>query len=820
MALGQYRVIEIGSLPAAAYCARLLADFGAEVIKIEPSAGDALRREPPFLQAGAHQESAWFGYLNYNKKSVTLDCTAPADAVRLQQLLSGADVLIDGLNRHERSACGLNRDELQRQHPHLVIANVEWFGESGPYRDFAGTDAICRALAGLVKVVGPAEGPPLALPDYQSAVVGGLAAYIPVVAALISRLNGDEGRAFEVSVLEANVTAMELQVAQLPADGVERRLGINSYSASGGMGIFPCKQGWIGITTNTLQQWSALCELMGRPELGNDPQFLFGVNRGTNRQKLQPVFGAVLLQRTAAEWFEEALRLKLPFAIVPGMAELLQTEVLRQRGAIVPIQMGDRTAEAPGSPLHLTATRPLHGGRVPNAGEHTALVLEAGPRAAPPRGQRASSAGHTRSRPLEGLRIIDLSMGWAGPLTGRNMADLGADVIKVEACQYPDWWRGLDKDPDAIERVLYEKSERFNFLQRGKRGITLDLTSAEGVRLLKELVKTADALIENNSAGVLRKLGLEYPRLAEVNPSIVMMSMSAYGSSGPWSDLRAYGSTLEQGSGLPCMAGYDGGLPVQTHPAGGDPMGGWNGSAALLTALLHRKRTGQGQFIDLSLVESMLPLTAVWALAQSANGRIEPRQGNRHPLHVPHGVFRCINKDSGEDQWIMVAVTGDAMWPSLCGVIGRDDLARDAALATPAGRRRREAELEAAITQWTQTQDADAAMNALQAAGVAAGVVRGAGDLPHEPQLQARGFWQHIERAHVGTHRLPSAPFRENDEPYSVTRPAPTLGQYNVEVLQGILGLSESDLNELTRKNVIGTLPILPEKRKVKAQSR
>lgn len=815
MTLGQYRIIEIGSLPAAAYCARLLADFGAEVIKVEPPGGDPLRREPPFIDTDGNRESAYFAYLNYNKKSIVLYCTDTAGTAQLQQLLAGADVLIDGLARHERLACGLDRHALRRQYPHLVIADIEWFGETGPYRDFVGTDAICRALAGLVKVVGPAEGPPLALPDYQSVVVGGLAAYIPIMAALISRLNGDEGREFEISVFEANVTAMELQVAQLPPDGVERRLGINSFSASGGMGIFPCRQGWIGITTNTPQQWSALCGLMGRPELGNDPQYLFGLERGTNRQKLQPAFGAVLMQRTAAEWFEEALKLKLPFAIVPSMAELLQTEVLRQRGAIVPIGIGERTAEAPGSPLHLVSTPPLHGGRVPAAGEHAAQVLKASPRATPSRGQRASPG----RRPLEGLRIIDLSMGWAGPLAGRNMADLGADVIKVEACQYPDWWRGLDKDPDAIERVLYEKSERFNFLQRGKRGITLDLTSAEGVRLLKELVKTADALIENNSAGVLRKLGLEYPRLAEVNPSIIMMSMSAYGSSGPWSDLRAYGSTLEQGSGLPGMAGHEGTVPVQTHPAGGDPMGGWNGSAALLTALLHRKRTGQGQFIDLSLVESMLPLTAVWALAQSANGRIEPRQGNRHPLHVPHGVFRCTDRD-GEDQWIMVAVTDDASWPALCRVIGRDDLARDAELATAAGRRRREAELESAIAQWAQSQNPDAAMNALQTAGVAAGVVRGAGDLPNEPQLKARGFWQHVERAHVGMHRQPSAPFRENGRPYAVTRPSPTLGQYNAEVLQGVLGLTEDELKRLASQHVIGTLPILPEKRKVKAQSR
>jgi len=402
-------------------------------------------------------------------------------------------------------------------------------------------------------------------------------------------------------------------------------------------------------------------------------------------------------------------------------------------------------------------------------------------------------------------------MGWAGPLAGRNLADLGADVIKVEACQYPDWWRGIEKDPNAIEKVLYEKSVRFNLMQRGKRGITLDLTSAEGVRLLKELVRTADALLENNSAGVLRKLGLEYERLVEVNPSIVMMSMSAFGSSGPWSELRAYGSTLEQASGLPSLSGVDGGLPVQTHPAGGDPIGGLNGCSALLTALLHRKRTGEGQFIDLSLVECMMPLTAVRALEQSANGKVEPRRGNRHLLYSPQGVFRC----AGEDQWVLVSITDDAMWQSLCKLIGREDLALDAQLATAAGRRLREAELEAAIEQWTRSQPAVQAMTRLQEAGVAAGIAQAPGDLLKDPQLQARQFWQEIDRPFVGLHYQPSVPYREKGKPYPILRAAPTLGQYNEEVLKGVLGLSDADLEKLAADKVIGTQPILPERRKV-----
>ena len=746
--------------------------------------------------------------MNYNKKSIVLDCSSKDGLEKLQRLLAGADVLIDGLEPAERAAHGLDREYLRQQYPQLVVADVAWFGESGPYSDFRGTDAISRALGGLVKLIGPAEGPPLALPDYQAAIVGGLAAYIPVVASLISRLNGDAGRAFEISIFEAQVNAAELQLSYFTPDTVERRLGINTFSASGGLGIFPCKQGFLGVTSNTSAQWRDLCALMGMPELGTDPEFLFGLDRGSKRQKLQAVFAPIFMQRTAAEWFDEALKLKLPLAIVPSMAELLQTKVFRERGAIVPIQVAKRTVETPGSPFHLVRTPPASGGKVPELGEHTAAILQNIRRTPLKPGHRSSNS----RRPLEGIRIIDLSMGWAGPLAARNLADLGADVIKVEACQYPDWWRGIEKAPNAIKDVLYEKSVRFNLMQRGKRGITLDLTSREGVRLLKELIKTSDALLENNSAGVLRKLGLEYERLVEVNPSIVMMSMSAFGSTGAWSELRAYGSTLEQASGLPGLAGLESERPMQTHPAGGDPIGGLNGCCALLSALLHRKRTGQGQFIDLSLVECMLPLAAVRALEQSANGKLAPRMGNRHPHYTPHGVFRC----AGEDQWVMLAITDDAMWQSLCQVMARDDLARDPRLVTAAGRRLREPELEAAIDQWTRSQPAAEAMLRLQRAGVAAGVAQTPGDLLSDPHLQARNFWQEIDRPFVGKHLQASVPYRESGAPYPILRAAPTLGQYNEEVLQGLLGLSDAELKTLAADRVIGTQPILPARRQVK----
>jgi crotonobetainyl-CoA:carnitine CoA-transferase CaiB-like acyl-CoA transferase len=331
------------------------------------------------------------------------------------------------------------------------------------------------------------------------------------------------------------------------------------------------------------------------------------------------------------------------------------------------------------------------------------------------------------------------------------------------------------------------------------------------VALAKALVKDADAVIENYSAEVLRKLGLDYAEFAKVNPSLVMVSMAAFGASGPWRETRAYGSTLEQGSGLPSVGGRAGDPPMMNHLAYGDAVGGLNACSAMLIALLHRRETGEGQFIDLSQVQCMLPFTAAWAIEQSANGHVTPRAGNRHPMFVPHGVF----PSAGADKWVSIAITDDAMWPALARLIGLDD----DALVTAAGRHVQEDRIEAAIAAWTATRSPDEAMNILQKAGVAAGAVRHPMDLLDDPHLKARGFWQWIERAYVGRHPQPSPPYREGDTPIAVRTPAATLGQYNEEVLGGLLGLSKTELERLARDSVIGSEALPPAQRKARAMT-
>lgn len=771
-ALAGIRVLEAGRGAALAYAGKLFADFGAEVWKL-PDGEDPLRAAWP-LRDGASLTEAW---LNANKRlgSGTVAAQAP-----------GFHVLLDGREAAPEAALP----------PHLVHLRLSWFGEHGPYARFAATDVTARALAGVFACTGPKDGPPQMLGGMAGEALGGIAGFIAAAAALW----GGGGRRLEASVHEANVSIAEYQAAQAVTNPeVEQRLGINRFAPTCPLGVYPCKEGWLGVTIVTPAQWRAFCEMVGLEELGRDPALVIGLERLPQADRLDALFGERLKARTAAEWFEEALARRLPFAVVPEMATLLATPTHRRRGAFQRIRHPGGDFEGPALPQRLTGTPPRGEGRAPGA---------AGPIPAAP--ALAGAAAAPGSLPLAGMRVVDLSMGWAGPLCTRTLGDLGAEVIKVEAIQYPDWWRGVDPRPAFFSEKRYEKDVRFAFQNRNKRGITLDLSRPEGAALLQRLVATADAVVENYAREVLPKLGLDYPVLRRSRPDLVMLSMPAFGGEGPWRDARAYGSTLEHASGLPTVSGPADAPPMTNQLAYGDPVGGLNAAAALLAALLHRRRTGEGQHVDLAQVECMFPLVAPWIIAQSALGSPGPRLGNRHPAHVPHGAFRC----AGEG-WLAVAVTDDGAWARLAALLGRPDLAG----LDVAARRAREEELEALLTAWTAGQEADAAMAAMQAHGVAAGVVRWPTGLRQDPHLRARGFWQDAERPFLGAHQLPSAPIRTlGGGPLPVRRAAPTLGQENHAVLRDILGLSAGEIARLEAEGIIGAAAIPAAARKPRSQ--
>lgn len=784
MALAMLRVVELGSeaglAQAASYAGKIFAAFGADVLKIEPPGGDPGRAEAPLVDAGGgRRESAYFAWLNVGKRSRNCD---------VGPVLDGADVLLDARPLAEQEVGALCHARLRAAHPGLVIIALSWFGADGPYRDYRATDATVRALAGLIHLIGPMDKP-VAINDHQADIVTGITAYIAAMAALL----GGGGRTLGLSMLEANAVLSDSHTVVGPG-GPRRRFGVNRFSATFPVGIYPCREGWLGLGISTPQQWRDFCGLFGVADLAADPRYDLGVDRSAHADEIEKTFAPKLLERTAAEWFAEGLRLRLPFAIVPEMRDLLRQDVPRANEAFATTRIGSASFEGPSVPHRLTLTPPRPDGGAPLVGEEGVAPA----RVARP---RWASAG---ALPLAGFKLVDFTMGWAGPLVARHLADLGAEVIKIEACRHYDWWRGQDHRAESYANKVYEKRPNFLELNRNKMGITLDLTTPDGVALAKRLVARADAVVENFSREVMPKLGLDFPRLRAVNPELVMVSMAAF-PRGAWESGRAYGFTLEQAAGVPTVAGPPEGPPMLSHYAYGDPIGGLNGTASLLTALWHKRVTGKGQHVDLSQVECMLPMIAPWMIAQSATEETPARMGNRHPVNVPQNVFRC----AGADDFLLVSVTGDAMWRALCGVIGRDDLATLAV----GERRAREDEIERAVEAWTLAREADPGMGVLQAAGVAAGVVRSPYDLAADPQFVARNFWQVVSRPYVEPHVQSSLPFREDPLPYPLRHPAPTMGEYNRAVLGDILGLTDTEMARLEAAEIIGTAALPPRRR-------
>ena len=392
--------------------------------------------------------------------------------------------------------------------------------------------------------------------------------------------------------------------------------------------------------------------------------------------------------------------------------------------------------------------------------------------------------------PLAGLRVLDLSMGWSGPLAGRHFADLGADVIKVEGCAHIDWWRGWNA-LESGDPPPYEIRANFNAVNRNKQGITLDLTNPRGGDILRRLAATADLLIENYAPGVLNRLGFSAEALGKINPRLVYVSMGAFGSAGPWSGFRAYGSTTEQASGMPFLHGQPDWPPAMQHTAYGDPIAGIYAAVAALIALYGREATG-GTTIDLSQVECLFQLAADGIVAQSATGAPPPRTGNQCATSAWRGCLRC----EGTDAWIAVDIEDAIHLPEQLAVLGLGTvpLSQD--------------QIGAALLPWARMRQVQVAAEALQRAGIAAGPVVPAHALLKDPHLVAAGFWRRTERRYVGSHVVPKPPYAIDGTAPALNSPAPTLGQHTAAVLTRLLGMNDDDIADLERDGIIGTKPV------------
>jgi crotonobetainyl-CoA:carnitine CoA-transferase CaiB-like acyl-CoA transferase len=402
------------------------------------------------------------------------------------------------------------------------------------------------------------------------------------------------------------------------------------------------------------------------------------------------------------------------------------------------------------------------------------------------------------------LRVLDIAMGWAGPLVGQMFAEMGAEVVKVEDTHHFDWWRGsLSVAPPEMQPI--ERAAVFNTVNRGKLGVTLDLASARGIGILRKLIELCDILVENFSPGVMDRLGLSYAAVSAINPRIIMISMPSFGSDGPECNARGYGNTVEAMAGVTGLTGYhDGdGQRFTLSNALGDPVGGLHGVFALMVALHERERTGRGQLIELAQVEALIPFVTESMLEYEFTGQVPAPRGNRHREHAPHGIYRC----AGDDNWIAIACETDEQFRSLASALGLERLIDDPRFKTASARKRNEDALDAELSTAIATLTLDDCVARLRDAGVLAAPVNSAPAVMADPQIQAREYFVAIDRAVVGMHLYPGAVARLPDTPLHANAPAPLLGEHNLPVLAGLLGMTDDQIARLEDEGVIGSSP-------------
>lgn len=422
------------------------------------------------------------------------------------------------------------------------------------------------------------------------------------------------------------------------------------------------------------------------------------------------------------------------------------------------------------------------------------------------------------STALAGIRCVDLSIVAAGPYCSLLMAALGAQVIKVESCGRPDPARGSrqlapsggraslgllypDKEPGAR---WWNRYGLYNQRNRGKLGVTLDLTKPRGVEILKNLVRISDVVLENFRGGVMKRLGLDYEVLREVKPDLIMLSLSSQGATGPESGYGSYGVTLDQTAGLASLTGYPDGLPVVCSLNLLDTLGPLLGLGAILAALRHRRLTGQGQYIDFSQREMATSLLPSALMDYVMNGRLQKPLGNRHPYLAPHGCYRC----RGEERWVVIAVSSDEEWKVFCRAIGEPAWTKEPRFADMLSRWQNQDDLDRLIEEWTSQHKPYEVMHCLQAAGVAAGLVLDGETLLAEPHLAERGWFDMVTHPEAGTHPYVGYPMRLSQSPVVRGIPAPCLGEHNGQVLGEILGMSASEIADLEKEGIIGTEPL------------
>ena len=793
-------MVDIGGSPAD-LTGRLLADLGAEVIRLEPPGGDAMRHRPPLAggDAPASDRSIYFLHFNTNKKSVTLDLDSHEGAQTFQRLLGTADVLVESFSAAERERLGLDDTNLGLINPGLVVASVTGFGLTGPYRDFKAPPIVSCAMGGRMSRCGLAEREPLVEPFDQAHQASAVYAAFGILLALFQRQLSGKGQLVETSAHEVQVSG-DQSVSQFGSSGfVARRMGSRQPVSTGSpYGIFPCEDGYAQIVVISPAHWKVFLDWLGQPDSLTDPRWENRHRRAADFPHIEAEVSKWSATMAKREVFWQGQARHLTMAPILSPSEFIEDTHTQARGVFVDVEhprVGRYKVVR--APFRLSGTPAWVALPAPGIGEHNEDVL-----GRLPSGQDGTAATQGPSRnglqalPLEGLRVVDFSMAAAGPLMTSWLAAAGAEVFRVESeSRRQRGPSGPGRDP----RIVLARSVEFAEHNLGKKNITMNMGTEEGREVARHLIRISDIVVENFSPRVMEQWGLGYEEVRKLRPDVVVVRLPAFGLDGPYRDYVGLNSASEAFSSAYHQWAYsDDPKPVGSPVITPDYLSSAFGAVALTAALLHRRATGEGQLVEVAQVDAMSMVVGPAYMDWLLNGVDPVPQGNRHPRAAPHGCYPCL----GHDRWCVIAVETEEEWRKFCWAIGEPEWTQDTKFSTLEDRLEHQDELDRRVAEWTSERTPHQVMHLLQRAGVAAGAVQTGEDVYRDPQLRSQGLIVEVPDPETGPIEYPAPALRLGGRRLPISRGG-HLGEFSRQVFVDLLGLEEGELDRLATQGAL-----------------
>ena len=818
--LNPYRVLDLtdGRAELATF---MLAGMGADVIKVEPPGGSASRQDTPLdPEQPPGLQSLHFHAYNRGKRSIELDLTTAAGRTDFLALVATADFVFENAEPGAMDAMGLGFAAVRAVRPDIVYVAITPFGQDGPYAHHLVTDLTLSAMGGAVALNGEPDRRPVRITVPQTWLHAAAEAALAALVAHHRRLQTGDAQFVDVSVQTAvfwtglnAMTAHDIQGRNIERNGTVLQLSTLVTPL-----VYPCADGDVVLiaTTATIVEmipWMIHSGIITQAWADAEDWPTYEARMLTGGELVYPVL--VLRERiieftrskTKDELFKGGLSRRMTIAPVNTTADVMAFEQLSIRDFWQSLQMPNGTELRTAGAFVRMSGKPVEWPLpTPKVGEHTAeLVREV--RSASSMTKRnavrtpakpENTTAEAVALPFAGVKFADFSWIGVGPITAKTFADHGALVVHIESENPIDRLRMVGPFKDDIPGV--NRCQFFGSFNTSKRSLQLNLKHPDGIAIAKRLLQWADVCLDSFTAGTMDALGLGYEVARNLNPGIIVASTCLLGQTGPAARLSGYGYHAAAVSGFYEVTGWNDRPPAGPFNAYTDTIAPRFLATALMAALDHRRRTGEGQFIDQAQMESSLHFLTPELLNVQRIGVSPRRAGNESPYASPHDVYPCL----GHDEWCAIAVETDQQWRALRAALGNPTWAMSPALDNLAGRRAAQPLIDRELSVFSRQYATRDLMNLLQAAGVPAGMVQRSSDHMHDPQLAHRNFFRRLQHPEMGEVAYEGHQYRISGYDNGPLSPAPCLGEHSFEVLQEVLGMEEQAIVEVMSNGAVG----------------